>query len=247
MDPIQIAMLAVGGFVAGIINTMAGGGSLITVPLLVALGLPGTIANGTNRIGVLVQSSVAAIRFRAEGVSGFRQSIPVLLPLVLGSGIGAILVSRLPDAAFERMFGIVMLLLLVPVLRSTTKKVDETAVEPWSGVTSAIVFFAIGLYGGAVQAGVGILLVLALARSGYDLVMANSIKVVVVAAFTLVAVVVFVAEGQVVWTAAAVLAVATSVGAIVGARLAVQGGERLIRPFLVVSVVALAGRMLGLY
>ena len=90
-------------------------------------------------------------------------------------------------------------------------------------------------------------LVLALARSGYDLVKANSIKLVVVAAFTVAAVAVFVWEGQVVWAPALLLAVATSLGAIVGARMAVRGGEKVIRPFLVASVVALAGKMLGLY
>lgn len=226
---------------------MAGGGSLITVPLLVALGLPGTLANGTNRIGVLLQSAVGAVRFRAEGVSGFRDSVPVLLPLTIGSVIGAVVVSRLTDAAFERMFGIVMLALLVPVLRSTVAKKDGRVVEPWSASVSTAVFFAIGIYGGAVQAGVGILLVLALARSGYDLVKANSIKVVVVAVFTAAAVVVFVAQRQVVWLPAVILAAATSLGATLGARLAVQGGERVIRPVLVVSVIALAGKMLGMY
>ena len=249
MEIHHIALLLVGGFVAGIINTLAGGGSLITVPLLVFLGLPGTFANGTNRIGVLLQSIVGALRFRAEGVSGFRDSVPVLLPLVGGSLIGAIGVSRLTDATFERMFGIVMLLLLVPVLRSTAGAAGDSAAprQPWGPTMSAAVFFVIGIYGGAVQAGVGILLVLALARSGYDLVKANSIKLVVVAAFTVAAVAVFVWEGQVVWAPALLLAVATSLGAIVGARMAVRGGEKVIRPFLVASVVALAGKMLGLY
>lgn len=250
MDSLQIALLLVGGFVAGIINTLAGGGSLITVPLLVALGLPGTVANGTNRVGVLMQSMVGAVRFRAEGVSGFRAAVPVLLPLVTGSFLGAVVVARLTDQVFERMFGIVMLLLLVPVLRSTARaarSTPEPVKQPWSPATSTAVFFVIGVYGGAVQAGVGILLVLALARSGYDLVKANSIKVVVVAAFTAAAVVVFIREGQVVWAPALLLAVATSLGAVVGARVAVRGGERIIRPVLIVSVLVLAGRMLGLY
>jgi uncharacterized membrane protein YfcA len=109
------------------------------------------------------------------------------------------------------------------------------------------VFFAIGVYGGAIQAGVGLLLLLALSRSGYDLVKANSIKLVVIAVFTSVAVVVFVAQGQVVWAPALLLALATAAGAVVGARLAVRGGERVIRPVLVVSVLLLATRMLGLY
>jgi len=66
-----------GGFAAGVINTLAGGGSLITVGLLVFLGLPGTLANGTNRIGVLVQNLTSAWRFRAEGVPGLRAAAVV--------------------------------------------------------------------------------------------------------------------------------------------------------------------------
>jgi uncharacterized membrane protein YfcA len=247
LEPWEAAALAAGGFVAGLVNTVAGGGSLLTVPLLVLIGLPGTLANGTNRIGVLVQSAVAAWRFRAEGVSGFGRAAPVLAPMLVGSWIGAVVISRVAPETFERLFGLVMLVLLVPVLRATRADPARSRARAWSPATTAAVFFAIGLYGGAFQAGVGIFLVLALARAGHDLVMSNSIKVIAVAAFTAVAAAVFVLEGQVSWTPAVVLAVSTAAGADLGTRLAVRGGERVIRPFLALAVVAMAGRMLGLY
>jgi len=245
-DPSGLALISAGGFVAGVINTMAGGGSLLTVPLLVMLGLPGTIANGTNRIGVLVQSVVGAWRFAAEGVPGWRAALPTLAPLVAGSLVGALAVSRLADEDFERAFGLVMLILLVPALRPPSTR-DARRRRPWSPAWSWVVFFFIGLYGGAFQAGVGIVLVLALARSGHDLVLSNSVKVVVVAAFTTVAAAVFIAQGQVVWTPALVLAASTAAGATVGARITVRGGDRAVRPVLAASVLLLAGRMLGLY
>jgi len=242
-------LLTLGGFVAGVINTLAGGGSLITVPLLVTLGLPGTIANATNRVGVLVQSMVGALRFRSEGVSGFRAAGPVLLPLMLGAGLGAFAVAHISDKLFERIFAVVMLLLLVPALRGTERSARGTVDSPaaWSPAVSFAAFFAIGIYGGAIQAGVGILLVLTLSRAGHDLVRSNSIKLVVVAAFTALAVAIFVLEDQVVWTPALLLAAATSLGAVAGARLAVRGGDRVIRPVLAGSVILLAGRMLGFY
>jgi hypothetical protein len=109
-----------------------------------------------------------------------------------------------------------------------------------------LVFFGIGLYGGAIQAGVGLFLVMALSRAGLDLVKANAVKVVVVGAFTLVAVPVFVFEGLVAWGPALWLTVGFFAGGAVGARLAVLGGERLIKPVLAIAVVVLAARMLGL-
>jgi uncharacterized membrane protein YfcA len=101
-------MLALGATAtaAGVVNTLAGGGSLLTVPLLVLLGFPGGIANGTNRVGILLQSSVAAWRFRALGVGGWRESAPVLLPVAAGSLIGAWGIAQIPDALFERIFGV---------------------------------------------------------------------------------------------------------------------------------------------
>ena len=87
-------ILAIGGLVAGVINTLAGGGSLLTVPLLVFMGLPATTANGTNRIGVLFQNIVSTSRFRKEGLDGIREAMPILLPVVIGSVLGAMVASQ---------------------------------------------------------------------------------------------------------------------------------------------------------
>ena len=113
-------ILAVGGMVAGVVNTLAGGGSLLTVPLLVLLGLPGGVANGTNRVGILLQCLAAAWRFRKEGVFEPRSVLQATAPVVLGSLVGAFWVSRVADATFERVFGVLMLLLLVPTLRQVS-------------------------------------------------------------------------------------------------------------------------------
>lgn len=233
-----------GGLVAGVVNTLAGGGSLLTVPLLVLVGLPGTVANGTNRVGIFLQNLVASWRFRAEGVSGVRRALPALMPVALGSFCGASVIARVSSATFESLFGLVMVLLLVPILRRPRV---PTAVRPWPAAVSFPVFFAIGLYGGAFQAGVGIALVSALSYAGYDLVRANSIKVVVNTVLTLVALPVFLIERQVLWLPAACLSAGFVVGGVLGVRLAVDRGERVIRPVLVAAVLALAGRMFGLY
>lgn len=240
----EVLLLVVAGATAGVVNTLAGGGSLLTVPLLVLLGLPGTLANGTNRVGVLLMNVAAAARFRAEGVSGLPGALGVLLPVASGSLVGALAISRLADETFERFFGLVMLAILVPTLRPPG--VARTR-RPWPRPAAIALFFAVGLYGGAFQAGVGLLLVFALSRAGHDLVRANAVKVVVVGAMTAAALPVFVAAGQVAWIPAAALSLGFVAGGEAGARLAVRGGERLIRGVLAAAVVALAGRMLGLY
>ena len=239
----EAILLVAAGQGAGVVNTLAGGGSLITVPALVLLGLPGTLANGTNRVGILIQSLAALWRFRAEGVSGLRDALPVLLPVAAGSLLGAVCISRVEDATFERLFGVLMLVLLVPTLRPRRPGPPR----PWPRGVASAVYLAVGLYGGAFQAGVGIVLVFALSHAGHDLVRANAIKLAVVAALTAVALPVFVWQEQVVWGPALLLAAGFAGGGELGARLAVRGGERLIRPVLVAAVLVLAGHMLGLY
>lgn len=244
VTPGELALLGAAGLAAGVVNSLAGGGSMLTVSLLVVLGLPGTLANGTNRVGILVQNAVAAWRFRAEGVSGVRTALPLLLPVLAGSLVGALAIARVADETFERLFGLLMLALLVPTLRRRAP--ERSAAPPLAPTTRVLLFFCIGLYGGAFQAGVGIPLLFALTYAGHDLVHANAVKVVVIFAVTAVAIPVFVMSSQVAWVPAGALAVGFFGGGELGARLAVRGGERVIRPVLAVAVVALALRMLGI-
>ncbi len=245
MELIDALLVAGAGVIAGIVNAMAGGGSLLTVALLnVFVGLPGLVANGTNRVGVLVQNASSVAAYRKEGISGLKRALPVIVPVTAGSLIGALLVSSVADAAFERIFGVLMIPLVFLSLRTPRSTGKHTS---WHPALTAAVFFGIGLYGGAFQAGVGLLIVIALSRSGLDLVNANAVKVVVILVLTAIAVPVFIARGQVDWGFAAVLAVGFAVGGWVGARIAVRGGDRVIRPVLISAVIALAGRMIGLY
>ena len=242
----EAGLLVAGGLAAGVVNTLAGGGSLLTVPLLVLLGLPGTLANGTNRVGILLQCLAATWRFRAEGVFDPRQVLPVFAPIAVGALVGALAISRVADATFERLFGALMLLLLVPTLRRPPAQAAASRAG-WGRATQLLIFGGIGVYAGAFQAGVGVPLLLALLHAGHDAVRANAIKVAVIALATLMAIPVFLAAGQIAWLPAVLLAVGFSAGGILGARLTVRGGERLVRPLLGVAVVALAARMLGLY
>jgi len=243
--PGDIVLLVAGGLAAGVVNTLAGGGSLLTVPLLVLAGVPGNMANGSNRVGILASNASAAAAFRRLGVSGLSRTLPVLVPVAVGSLVGALLVARLADETFERAFGVLMVPLLVLSLRPPVLKSVEGRV--WSGPFTVLVFLAVGLYGGAFQAGIGLLLMVALSRSGMDLVVANSVKVVVIMVVTVTALPLFIVGGRVDWGPAMVLAAGFAVGGALGARLTVTRGASLIRPVMVAAVLALAGRLLGLF
>ena len=246
MGPLDVVLLLVGGLAAGVINTMAGGGSLLTVPLLVLAGVPGNVANGSNRIGILTSNVTAAATFRRLGVSGLTRILPVLVPVAIGAAAGAVLVGQLADETFDRVFGFLMVPVLIVSLRQPRVEAKETGGR-WSSPVAALVFCGIGLYGGAFQAGIGLLLVLALSQSGLDLVVANNIKVLVTLVVTLAALPVFILGGRVDWAPALVLALGFAAGGVMGARFTVRGGDRIVRPVLVLSVLGFSGRLLGLY
>lgn len=244
MSGLDAVLLVLGGLAAGTINAIAGGGSLLTVPLLVLAGVPGGVANGSNRVGVLAANASAVVAFRRLGVDAFRDTGRIIGPVVVGSVIGALTIGQLGDAAFERVFGFLMVPILLVSLRKPRPRTDGSA---WSPKVTFIVFLGIGIYGGAFQAGIGLILIVALSHSGMDLVTANAVKVLVNVVVTLAALPIFIANGQVDWGPALVLAIGFTVGGALGARLTVKGGERLVRPVMIAAVLVLSGELIGLY
>ncbi len=240
----EALLLVAGGAVAGAINAAAGGGSILTVPLLVLAGVPGNQANASNRVGILTSNAAAATAFRRLGVRGLRRSLLVLVPMLSGSFVGSTLVTRLTDGQFERAFGLIMLPIVFLSIRPPRVRHGG---RPWPKPVTVAVFLAVGIYAGAFQAGVGLLMVGALAHAGYDLVAANNVKVVANLLVTIVALPVFILDGQVVWAPALVLAAGFTAGGYMGAHAAVKGGDRLIRIVMVGAALLLAGKLLGFY
>lgn len=240
----EALLLVGGGVIAGLINAVAGGGSTLTVPLLVLAGVPGNDANGSNRVGILTSNAAAATAFRRLGVRGLSRSSNVLVPIVVGSLIGAFAITRLTDDTFERVFGLLMLPIIFLSIRKPKVRLDA---DPWHPAVTTVVFLGVGLYGGAVQAGVGLVMLAALTRAGYDLVTANNVKVVANLTLTSVVLPVFIVQGKVDWLPALILAGGLTTGAWIGAHAAVKGGERLIRGGMVVAALLLSGKLLGLY
>ncbi len=240
----EALLLVAGGVFAGVINSVAGGGSTLTVPLLVLAGVPGNSANGSNRVGILTSTVAAAASFHRLGVKGLSHAVPIFGPVLLGSLVGSVGISRLTDEAFETVFGLIMIPLILLSIRKPKFRTDG---DRWSPPVVAIVFFGIGIYAGAVQAGVGLVLLAALTRAGLDLVTANHVKVLVNVAVTTVALPVFIVQGKVDWLPALVLAGGFTVGGWLGAHATVRGGDRLIRAVMVVASIGLAAKLLGLF
>ena len=240
----EVLLLAFGGLAAGVINTMAGGGSTITVPLLVFAGVPGTYANGSNRVGILPACLAAVLSFRRLGVSGFRDARIIFLPVLFGSLAGSLLINKLGDDQFERLLAFLVISIVILTLMPPTPKESKSS---WGRSTMILIFFVVGVYGGAIQAGVGLVIVLALSRSGFDLVTANSIKVMINAFVTVVALPVFIFSGKISWGPALVLAAGLTAGGWIGAKWTVEGGEQVVRWVMVIAALGLSGKLVGLY
>ncbi len=233
--------LVAAGFGAGYVNTLAGSGSLLTLPLLIFLGLPAPVANGTNRVGILLQNVVGVSSFHRRKVLDVKSGLWLSLPAVAGSILGARIAVELDEAVMRTTIGILMLVMAVVIVvrpkRWLVGREDHHRGRPTA--IQFLVFFAIGAYGGFIQAGVGIFLLAGLVLgAGFDLVRANAVKVLIVLCFTVFALGVFVQHDQVRWDLGLILALGNMAGAWVAARMAVERGVVFVRWVLVAVVVA---------
>lgn len=232
------------GILSGFLNTVAGGGSLITLPVLIFLGLPGTVANGTNRVAVFSQSIFALGGFHSKGM---RLPVPYVYYLGLlslaGSFIGAELAVSIADQAFNRILAVIMVIVVVLTVRDQTRAQSFTKEELGTKrkVAGAFFFFLIGIYGGFLQAGIGFMIIAIMSwLHRFGLAKINYIKVFVVMLLTTVAIIVFVMEDKIKWEYGIVLAVGQGIGGWYASRWSVDKGEKWIKRILVVSVVGMA-------
>lgn len=240
---IIVFILAI-GVVAGFLNTVAGGGSLITLPILIFLGLPTAVANGTNRVALVVQNTVAVWNFRRKGFFDWKMGLLFGIPAMIGSILGAQLAIKTPDETFNKILAVIMLLVLWLTIKPPKKKTNsesDTQLSRNQKILGVIGFTLIGLYGGFVQAGVGfIIMAFTNTLIGMSLVKINSIKVLVVGLYMITSLVTFIIHGNVQWTYGLVLAVGNGFGAWLGSSFAVSKGEKWIKFFLVVTVLIMS-------
>ncbi|MBW1771925.1 MAG: sulfite exporter TauE/SafE family protein [Deltaproteobacteria bacterium] len=237
------------GFGCGFINTLAGSGSLISLPVLIFLGLPANMANGTNRVGILIQTVVSLRSFKKQNMLDFRGGIMLALPAIVGAIIGAQIAVNLDEQMLRRVIGALMVVMLVFILARPKRwlKGQLEVLGRRPRALELVIFFFIGAYGGFIQAGVGIFLLAGLVLGvGYDLVRANAVKVLIVLCFTAFAMVVFMINGQILWGMGLLLAVGNAGGGWLAAKLAIERGAGLVRWFLIAVVIVSAVKLLGL-
>lgn len=231
------------GIAAGFLNVVAGGGSLITLPVMIFMGLPPAIANASNRLGIISQNVFAVIGFKSKGVHAFPYSIYIATSAFLGAIVGAKISIDLNADLFNRIIAIIMVGVVLMIIFKPMKTVEGRLekLNPKSIILGIITFFFIGVYGGFIQAGVGFLIIAALTSiNGFSLVKTNSAKVFVALIYTLSAVGVFVYEDVINWEYGLTLAVGTSLGGWIASRWSVAKGDKWIKRILVVAVVGMA-------
>lgn len=265
MELWQAGTLALVGVAAGWINVMAGGGSLLTVPVMLFFGLPGPVANGTNRVAILVQNVVAVSTFRSKGFSDFRLSLTLALCASVGAAGGAQLGVKLTGEAFERVVAVVMVAVLILMATGWDKKAAGAAPDETSGGTSDgdsgetsgevakprnlvlghVLMIGAGFWGGFIQIGVGFILMPILNRvMGFDLVRVNMHKVAIVLIYTIVALAFYAAQVQIVWMAGLSLAVGNAVGGWLGARTTIAKGEVWVKRVFTAAIVVFVIKLL---
>lgn len=243
----HLPLVVLAGFVTGFINTLAGSGSAVSLAMLSALGLPMDVANGTNRVAIVLQNIVGVRGFHKAGLLDWRRSVVLAVPTCLGSLLGAVIACSIEVADLRRAVGVAMLVILATLFIRPKRWIEgrmREAARPTP--LQMLLFLGIGVYGGFIQMGIGVFLLTSLVlNAGFDVVRGNAAKVLIVLLGALVALAVFIVHGQIIWTVGLVLACGNMLGAWVATREAARRGAVFVRALLIVVVSLAALRYLG--
>ena len=241
MEIWQGVTLILVGTLAGFINVMAAGGSMITVPVMIFMGIPGPVANGTNRIAILAQNITAAFAFFRKGYSDFKLSLSLSLCALPGAIVGALVGTRLEGVWFNRILAIIMIIMMVVMsIKQKPVPADQVSAEPTRQRLFAghVLMVLAGFYGGFIQIGVGFILLPILHRVlGLDMVRTNMHKVFIIASYTIFALAIFITQVEIMWLLGICLAIGNSMGGWLGAHVSVKKGDAVIKMVLNVVLV----------
>lgn len=246
----QLALLTGTGVLAGVINVMAAGGSLMSIPVMLFLGVPGPVANGTNRISIIAQNIVAVRTFFRRGFSDLKLSLSLAAAATPGAILGALVGVRLDGVWFDRVLAIIMLVVLVLMQlpsgkRSGLSSAESQPLTKGRLIAGHVLMFVAGCWGGFIQIGVGFILMPILHRvMGMDLVQTNMHKVFIALSYNLAAIFIFAAAVSIHWQFGLALALGNAIGGYFGARFSVQGGERWIKRVFTLVLLAFVAKLL---
>ena len=242
---LQYTLLFLVGLMAGTLNVIAGGGSFLTIPLLIFMGLPPIVANGTNRVGILCQNITASWSFQRHGVVDWKYVRWATGPAVIGALLGSKVAIVIGDEIFKNILAVLMIAVTLWTLWDPLKhKNNEEESKPFNRPALMGGFFLVGIYGGFVQAGVGFMILAATTLAGLDLVKGNAVKVLSILAYTFISLAIFAWEGKVDWILGLVLAAGTMVGSQIGVHLTVLKGHKWIKKVVTIVVIVMAIKLI---
>jgi len=244
-----IILLIVSGFLAGFINTLAGGGSVISLSLLIILGLPANIANGTNRISIFLQTLSSVTSFSRQKLFNSKKILWLSVPATIGSVIGAFVAVDVNEKVIEIAIGISMVIMVFFLFYKPDKWLKENPRLLSGPITwwQVVIFLLVGFYGGFIQVGIGYFLIISLVIGvGFELLKANAIKNLIVFLYAAFALLVFILNGQVHYLYGILLSVGSVAGALIASWMAVKRGAGFIRLVIVLSVVLTLLQITGL-
>jgi len=232
------------GIFAGFINTLAGGGSILVLPVLILAGLPSPIANATNRVAILLQNATATKSFHKHNVLNIKPIIHITFAAIIGAVVGSFFAIKIDSVLFDKILGIVLIFILFMML-SPIKKKKTRSLPKW---VEFIIFLAVGFYGGFIQAGVGFIFLVTLNLvEDYDLIRANAVKVVIILCYTILSVIIFAISGKILWMYGLVLACGNSIGAYIGVKATITGGEKIVKIVLTLAIVIACLKLFGVF
>ncbi len=249
MTLVEIIILIVSGLLVGFINTLAGGGSIISLSILMFLGLPANVANGTNRIAIFIQNIAAVGSFRQQKVLDHKKGFWLAIPATLGSVVGAMIATDMNEEIIEKAIAVVMLVMMVVILYKPQRwlkgqiELQGKKINFWQ----VILFFFIGIYGGFLHMGVGYALLAGIVLgAGYDLVKANAIKVLIILIWSPITLLIFILNDQVNFAYGIILSIGNFIGALIASRMAVKKGASFVRWVIIVVILITAAQIFGL-
>jgi len=235
------------GLIAGALNVIAGGGSLLSLPVMIFLGLPPTVANGTNRVAILLQNVGASWSFHRRGLVTREWLLIAVPPAIVGAVVGTIAAVRIGELEFQRLLAVILVLASIwsiwnPIeLQSEGTAPLPKGLKRWLFVA---VFFLIGAYGGFIQAGIGFILLAATSAAGFNMIRGNALKVTVVLGFTPIALLLFAWNGKIDWAMGFALAAGNFLGGLAGVHLQVLKGHKWVQGVVTVVIIIFALRLL---
>lgn len=240
IDFVLIVSVFCVGILVGFINTLSGSGSLISLPVLMFFGLDANMANGTNRISILMQTITGILAFKKQNLLDLRVCLILSIPVILGSLPGAYLGAVIDTQLLEKIIGVIFILMIFLILKnpkSWDKNIDEHILRKLK-FTDFIVFFIIGFYGGFIQAGVGLFMIFALVSlMGYDLVRSNAIKLFLTMIFTPFSLIIFWQQGQINFKIGIILAIGSIIGAYIAAKVSFKSETKLIKWLVILMIL----------